>query len=113
MKESDCNLHIETMKDEEVKKELLKIFPNGLLPIKSIIPVKVKHPSGEDLCYFINERCLTDEQREKLINLYLEWNRKNGNPMTKEKLEEYIKQYGWLIRCHGAIVSDSRPMKYI
>jgi len=110
---SECNLNIETMKDEEVKKELLRIFPDGLLPIKSIIPVRVEHRDGEDWCYLINEHCLTDEQRERLIKLYLEWNRNRGNLITREKLEEYIKRDGWLIKSHGAIASDKRPGMYL
>jgi len=106
-------LHIKTMKNEIVKKRLLKIFPDGYLPIISMIPAVIDIDGKKYYCYRIDENRLRRDQREKLIQLYLEINEERGTPITREELEEKIRKYGWLIRGHSAVVSDNNIWRYL
>lgn len=106
-------LHINTMKNERIRKKLLEIFPDGHLPITGIIPTIIKVNGQEYFCYKVDEKRLTKHQREKLIQLYLEINRERGTPITREELEHKIRKYGWIIRSHGAIASDDNIFKYL
>ena len=54
--------------DPERAAMILEIYGSHEIPLLSPIPTYQSLPIGERLCYLVNLRCLTPEQRQRLVS---------------------------------------------